>query len=305
MNRTTRYLIIVCGLSWGLIGGSYALGLKWQGVNMMLLGMVLMWIPGAVAIVMERRDSPGRVRQRLGLRFAKSRWWLMAWLIAPAITLVSMPISLMLPEHVWLSDPGVIIDMLGGAMTPEARAVAVEQIENLPLPLTWLQLISGLTTGGLTTAVFALGEEIGWRGFLDREAHGRGWGFWKSSIVIGAIWGLWHWPIIVQGHNWPAHPYLGVLLMVVFCMGMGPIFTFVTRMTGSVVAAALAHGTLNATAAIPVLSIAGGSDLTVGITSFVGLALIVLANLALIPLVRKHQARLDGFWAGQEAGVEE
>ncbi len=41
MNRTTRYLIIVCGLSWGLIGGSYALGLKWQGVNMMLLGMVL------------------------------------------------------------------------------------------------------------------------------------------------------------------------------------------------------------------------------------------------------------------------
>jgi membrane protease YdiL (CAAX protease family) len=216
-----------------------------------------------------------------------------------------MAISSMLPEHVWFSDPGIIIDQLGGAMTPEAREAAVQQIENLPIPLTWLQLISGLTTGGLMTALFALGEEIGWRGFLDREADARGWGFWKSSFVIGAIWGLWHWPVIVQGHNWPAHPYLGVLLMVVFCMGMGPIFTFVTRMTGSVFAAALAHGTLNATAAIPLISISGGNDLTVGITSFVGLAVIALVNLAMIPLVKKHQARLDGFWAEQTRGVEE
>ena len=299
MDRSKRCLFIVCAMSWGLIGGSHALGLKWEGLNMMLLGMVLMWIPGGVVLVMERRDSPGRVRERLGLQFSWNSWWLMAWLIAPAITMVSMGFSLMLPEHVWLVDPSVIIDQLGGAMTPEDREMAVEQIENLPLPLTWLQLISGLTSGGLMTAFFALGEEICWRGFLDREADGQGWGFWKSSVVIGAIWGLWHWPVIVQGHNWPTHPYLGVLLMMVFCMGMGPIFTFVTRMTGSVFAAALAHGTLNATAAIPLLSISGGSDLTVGITSFVGLTLIALVNLAMIPLVKKHRARLDGFWTKQ------
>jgi membrane protease YdiL (CAAX protease family) len=292
---------MVCGLSWGLIGGSYALGLKWQGANMMLLGMVLMWLPGVVALVMERRDSPGRVRDRLGLRFARSRWWVMAWLIAPAMILVSMGLSLMLPEHVWFSDPGVIIDQLAGELTPEVGEETVTLINNLPIPLAWLQLIGGLTTSGLMTAIFALGEEIGWRGFLDREADARGWGFWKSSFVIGAIWGLWHWPVIVQGHNWPAHPYLGVLLMVVFCMGMGPIFTFVTRMTGSVFAAALAHGTMNATAVMPILSISGGGDLTVGITSFVGFAVIALVNLAMIPLVKKHQVRLDGFWAEQAA----
>ena len=305
MHRVTRYLIVVCALSWGLIGGGYALGMKWAGADMVTLGMVLMWIPGAVALVVERRDAPGRVRDRLGLRFGKSRWWLMAWLIAPAMTLASMALSLMLPEHIWLPDPSVLMDRLGGAMDPETRQASIEQIENLPIPLIWLQLISGLTTGGLMTAFFALGEEIGWRGFLDREADEQGWGFWKASFVIGAIWGFWHWPVIVQGHNWPQHPYLGVLLMVVFCMGVGPIFTFVTRMTGSVFAAGLAHGTLNATAAMPLMSVSGGNDLTVGITSFVGLAVIVAVNLAMIPLVKKHQARLDGFWSEQERGQEE
>lgn len=305
MGQTTRYLIFVCALSWGLICGAYALGVEWTGLNMILLGCPLMWIPGAVALVMERKTSPGRVREALAMRFQRSGWWWMAWLVSPLMVMLSVAVAIMLPEHAWTQDPAVVVAQLGPIVPPDKVEATIEQLRSLPIPLVWIQLFQGMTAGGLFTALFALGEEIGWRGFLDRAASRHGWGFWKSSLVIGAFWGFWHWPIILQGHNYPAHPVLGVLLMILFCMGLAPCFTFVTRMTGSVFAAALAHGMINATAGLPMISVTGGSDLTVGVTSLSGFAVILLVNLAMIPLVRKHQARLDGFWAGQEAGGEE
>ena len=295
--NVVAYIAATCAVSWALIGGGYALGLPWQGVNMMLLGCVLMWIPGLVALVMERKRVPGRVKEALGVGMAANRWWLLAWLGPTTLTLVTLGISLLLPGHELATDLKSIVDVLASELPADERQTVQDSLEDLPVPLFWLQLIQGLTVGGLVTMLFALGEEIGWRGFLDREASCRGWGFWKGSLAIGALWGLWHWPVIIQGHNYPDHPVLGVLLMVLFCMGLAPLFTFVTRMGGSVFAAALAHGTLNATAMLPHMVVGGGSDLTVGITSLSGLGLLVVVNLALVPLVRRYQERLDAFWA--------
>ncbi len=291
------YIVVTCLVSWALIGGAYALGLPWRGVNMVLLGGLLMWAPGAVAIGMQRRATPGQVRAALRIHLTPNRWWLMAWLMAPMLTLVTLGITLLLPGHSLATDASSIVGLLGDLVPEEAREATAQGIEDLPVHVFWIQLFQGLTGGAVITALFALGEEIGWRGLLDREAHRGGWGFWKSSIAIGALWGLWHWPVIVQGHNYPDHPALGVVLMVLFCVGLGPLFTFVSRMGGSVVAAALAHGTLNATAALPLLVVEGGSDLTRGISSCTGLFVLLCANLALIPLVRRHHDRLRSMWA--------
>ena len=295
-RRVISYIGLTCLISWALIGGAYVLGVPWEGTNMMLLGCVLMWIPGAVALLMERTSSPGRVKRALRIGFRSNRWWVLAWLGAPTLTLLTIAVSMLLPEHTIGHDPSVLVDKLASFETEAQRAEAIESIESLPISLFWIQLLQGLTMGGLITALFATGEEIGWRGFLDREASHAGWGFWKSSLSIGALWGIWHWPIIVQGHNYPQHPELGVALMVLFCMGMAPLMTFVTRMGGSVLAAGLAHGTLNATAPLPMMVVLGGNDLTVGIASLNGLAVLLLANLALIPLVNRYADRLQTFW---------
>ena len=45
-------------------------------------------------------------------------------------------------------------------------------------------------------------------------------GLWKSSWVIGVIWGFWHAPLILQGHNYPQHPWAGVFMMTVMT---GPV----------------------------------------------------------------------------------
>jgi membrane protease YdiL (CAAX protease family) len=84
--------------------------------------------------------------------------------------------------------------------------VPAEQIEQMkawmtafPIHIFWISLIQGLFAGITINAVAGFGEELGWRGFLLREFDYMG--FWKSSAIIGVIWGIWHAPLILQGHN--------------------------------------------------------------------------------------------------------
>ncbi|MBD5138377.1 MAG: CPBP family intramembrane metalloprotease [Ruminococcus sp.] len=93
-----------------------------------------------------------------------------------------------------------------------------------------------------------LGEELGWRGYLfpklktvmNRPA---------AYIVCGIIWGVWHTPAIIDGLNfgkdYMGYPYMGILLMCLFCIGTGIIFTWLTEKTNSVYPAAFAHAVNN------------------------------------------------------------
>ena len=38
-------------------------------------------------------------------------------------------------------------------------------------------------------------------------------GRWRAALIYGALWGLWHAPIIVGGYNYPGYPVLGVIMM--------------------------------------------------------------------------------------------
>ena len=68
-------------------------------------------------------------------------------------------------------------------------------------------------------------------------------------------------------------------MMTLFCLLLGPIFSYIRLRAGSVIAAAIAHGSLNGTGALSVLVLRGGNDLTVGLTGLAGL--IVLATIDL------------------------
>jgi len=124
--------------------------------------------------------------------------------------------------------------------------------------------------------VAGFGEELGWRGFLQRELGYLG--FWKSSALIGLIWGAWHAPIILQGHNYPQHPVAGVFMMIIFTLLLSPIFSYVRLKSGSVLAAAVIHGSLNGTVGLSVMVIKGGNDLTVGVTGLAGFIVLFIVN---------------------------
>jgi membrane protease YdiL (CAAX protease family) len=93
---------------------------------------------------------------------------------------------------------------LESTLSPEQIEEIKAQAAAFPVHPLWIAVLQALIAGVTINAVSGFGEELGWRGFLQRElVH---LGFWKSSICVGLIWGLWHAPLILQGHNHPSHP---------------------------------------------------------------------------------------------------
>lgn len=83
--------------------------------------------------------------------------------------------------------------------------------------------------------------------------------------------------MILMGHNYPDHPVAGVFMMTILCILLSVIFLYITIKSKSVIAAAILHGTMNATNGISIMLIDGGNDLTVGMPGLAGFIALILA----------------------------
>lgn len=91
-----------------------------------------------------------------------------------------------------------------------------------------------------------LGEELGWRGFLQ-SALERSRGVVAASLAIGAIWGLWHAPVFVLPTEGRTGGVVPLGLFTVLCMAYSLIFARVLhRARDSVLVVALLHASTNA-----------------------------------------------------------
>ena len=133
-------------------------------------------------------------------------------------------------------------------------------------------MVAGLTIN----AVFAFCEEVAWRGYLLDAL--KDMGFWKKALLIGFIWGLWHAPVILMGHNYPEHPVGGVFMMILFCMALAPVFQYFAEKGKSVVPVAIAHGTMNATAGLATVYLTANNDLLCGSCGLIGIIVLILAD---------------------------
>lgn len=112
-----------------------------------------------------------------------------------------------------------------------------------PFPWASLPVILAVRTiaGG------PLGEELGWRGFLLpilRKRHGA----LTASLLIGAIWGPWHLPLLLSGPSTDQRPVLQFLLWV---LAASVLHTWMYERTGgSVLLVTLFHGVLNTAASL-------------------------------------------------------
>ncbi|NQX26373.1 CPBP family intramembrane metalloprotease [Microbacteriaceae bacterium VKM Ac-2854] len=131
-----------------------------------------------------------------------------------------------------------IASMLEAAGQPSDAAtvhvVAIVQIATIPIT-------------ALIASVTAFGEEVGWRGWLLPNLLPLG--TWPALLISGAIWGVWHAPIILLGYNFGRTDIVGVLEMTAFCVLLGVLFGWLRLRTASVWPAVIAHGALNAAAA--------------------------------------------------------
>lgn len=88
-------------------------------------------------------------------------------------------------------------------------------------------------------AVFAIGEELSWRGWLQSTLGDLG--FWPMSLLIGVMWAAWHLPVVLALGMGPREvvSYLGTIVAV------APLLSALREVSGTVWVAVFAHGLLN------------------------------------------------------------
>ena len=118
-----------------------------------------------------------------------------------------------------------------------------------------ISVIGAAIYGPFVNMFFALGEEVGWRGFLYPQLKAR-FGRNKGLLLGGVIWGAWHWPLIwligyEYGEDYFGYPVVGMLLFLVFTICLGILCDRLYEKSESIWLPSLFHGAINAAATIP------------------------------------------------------
>ena len=282
MDKKLKVFLAVCfGISFIAGGVFHCLGGDLSTTLFFYFATAYMLIP-TISVLITQKICGEKPFSDVGVNFKINKWWIIAWLLMPVINILAMLSSTLLP--------GVSLDPNSELVKIAITGMSEKGVEIDGWSLLSITIFSSMFAGLTVNAFFASGEEIAWRGFLPRIMSV--WGFWKQSLVIGIVWGFWHMPLILMGHNYPDHPIAGVFMMVLLCVVMTPIFLYLREKSGSTIAAAIAHGTLNGSAGISVMYLVGGNDLLCGTTGLVGIIIFVILDL-LVYFLKKRQDSLD------------
>lgn len=143
-----------------------------------------------------------------------------------------------------------------GYLADTYAAQGIEITPSLLKTAVIAEIVAGVLLAPLLNFFTCFGEEWGWRGYLLPKMQEK-LPMLPLLLINGIIWGLWHAPLTILGHNYSTgywgYPITGILAMCGFCVVMGIIFTFITVRTGSCLPAVLAHGSVNGFASAGIL----------------------------------------------------
>lgn len=202
-------------------------------------GLARMYTPTAAALasaLLVDRIERSRLRSALGLSVTElsAKYFLLAPLLVLPPLLAAIALLVALGA---LETRTVLAALPGLHLLEPGLAVAA---------FTGVTLLSGYLAALTINAVFALGEEIGWRGYLYTLLWQR-LGPVKATLVVGAAWGLWHYPAaLLLGHNYQVHRVEGPLVFTALTILMTAPMMLLRRDSGSVLPAASFHGAVNA-----------------------------------------------------------
>ena len=273
MKKAIRYSIVVCIVSW-ILAAFMVFGLNVKNIldNPMMYTIcasLYMLLPLITAVVIQKIDKEKLASTNL-FNFKINWAWVVAWILPVVLVLLTIFVNTLLPGVEINTDMSSMIPL---DKVPEEQKELFVKLLN-PMILTIVTVIAGLCAGLTINAVFAFGEEYGWRNYLVVALKERK--FVCASIFIGIVWGIWHFPLILLGHNYPQHSVAGVFMMVIFCVLASFVETYFVLKTKSVFPAAIFHGTINAVAGLNVTLVKGGNDLLNGLTGLSGFVVIAI-----------------------------
>lgn len=284
-NKIWIFIVLTFGLSWTmalvywLVSGSP----NPTSTSYFAITLIYMFTPMISALIVHKVILKQEVKN-LGVNFKWNRWWTFAWLLPLIIVLATMGVGLLIPSVDFSPEMEGMFDRFEGFLSPEQ----MDEMRNMELPIHpfFLTLIQGLIAALTINAVAGFGEELGWRGFLHESLKRKG--FWIMSLIVGVIWGIWHAPIIIMGHNYPENPITGLFMMIAFCILFSPVFALIREKSGSVIAASIFHGGINSLGGTAIMLLKGGNELLIGLTGLAGFIVLALVNIAIFIYERKN-----------------
>ncbi|MFK4789459.1 CPBP family intramembrane glutamic endopeptidase [Microbacterium sp. ZW T5_56] len=286
------FVIVACGLAWAVTLPLWLNGGLANPIAGLLLPVMMFTPTIAMLVVVLVLRSPAQHRLRfLGM-----------WPLRPAgRTILFLALGLFGPWILSLVIAGVsalcgwaIIDPENSVVAQQLAAALPGEIDRELITTVIIVQIVATPLNAILSSMLAVGEELGWRGWLTPALRPLGTG--ATLLLTGVIWGLWHSPIILLGYNFARPDLSGVLLMVVGCVAWGVLLGWLRLRTASVWPAVLAHGSLNASAAVFLalfdaqkldLALAG----PLGVAAWIVLA-VVIAILLLTGQFRRQPAPL-------------
>jgi hypothetical protein len=292
-KKVLLYCVFAFDISW-LSALFFFLSGREYGSTLSQIGVATLYIPGpAFATLIVQK---GFYKQKLSDYGLRLKHISVNWtLLIPVLFLGLIPLTYFTIQLGSLLESrfGQLIfssDFIANKLRELAAQSGVESI-SLPEvgPATFILAIlaAGMIAGFTINLPFMLGEELGWRGLMTAET--KGLGFWKFNLLIGTTWGLWHAPIILMGHNYPYYPYIGIFMMVLFCIPLSFIFAYIRYKSRTVFGPCIIHGMINATGALFLFTVAGGHELFSSIAGWAG----IIASLLLSIIIALSDPKLS------------
>jgi membrane protease YdiL (CAAX protease family) len=200
--------------------------------------LLVMWVPAVATFITTRwvtREGMGGTM----LRFGSWKPYVAMLVVVPLCFAViyGLTWALGLAEPDWQLNG--LYEMMRSYGTDMSAAPA-------PSLVLLALLVGSVTFGPIINSVIALGEEVGWRGYLLPKLVPLGMP--AAHLVSGVIWGLWHAPIVLVGFNYPGRPLAGVVGMCCLTTAIGITLNVLTLRYRSSLLAAWIHGVFNAQA---------------------------------------------------------
>lgn len=274
------------------------------GITHPLYSLVIgvgMFAPTIASVVVAKFVDRTSWRDAVGLRFRGTWGRILLW--APLGLLLMLAINA--ATAVLMVLRGVPGDLTGRTWAAEvSRSMAADGADLSTAAAVGIVVVATLI-GTLLSVVPALGEEIGWRGWLWREL--KPLGTWPAIVLGGTIWSLWHLPVTLIGHNYTGESrWAAVAMFIPACIALNYLFVAITqRAGGNPIPSAFAHATLNSTLGLCV-GVVSTSETADGLNFFLDLptglvGILIVAAVGFLAMPRHRRGELDTLRTGHGA----
>ena len=276
-RRIIIFLAFAFGIAWltGLViylnGGLANSPQITPGITLalVLMATAYMWAPALANILTRLVTREGWKDMGLRPNFRKGwPYWLAGWFLPAVMTLAGAALFFGIFPQYFDASLSTVQQLM--ARSPSGSNLS-------PWTIMVIQLVQAVLISPVVNSIATFGEEFGWRAYLLPKLMPLGGR--KAMLLIGLIWGVWHWPVIFMGYeygfSYPGSPWVGPLLFLWVTFGLGIFLGWLTLRS-------IGHAAINGFAGAAILVVKGQPNpllgpLPVGVIGSVGFALVSLA----------------------------